>query len=166
TRGVLTSYDGFVRNLDAADDTDFACTLFGRQEQTTVPAAVMQYRGPLSIVYLRSYPVTNLDQRRFYALATGEIRAPYLDIADGLPKNAIDGLASYSETAGCAEVLLSVLPSYVGGQFSEDELLALTDDGIDSVWCMDGVVYHTSDELRLAELYQSEDMVYTTEQVK
>lgn len=163
TLGVLSSYDGFVRNLDVSGNTDFEFMLFDQQQQTVYPAAVMQYNGPLNLVYLRSYPVASQDLRHFYALESGEVRGPYLDIQDGLPRTSIGGLASYSKTAGCAEILLRIMPGYVGERFPEQDITALIEDGIESVWCQDGVLCHTSGTLNLTDLHPEETVVRVTE---
>lgn len=163
TSGVLSSYDGFVRNLEVSGNTDFEFRLFDRQDQTVVPAAAMQYSGPLSLVYLRSYPVANADLRHYYTLADGEVRVPYLNMQDGLPRTSVGSLASYSGTVGCAEILLSILPGYVGEHFPEQDITALTGNEIDSVWTQDGVIYHTSRYLNLTGLYPGEKVVCTTE---
>lgn len=156
TRGVLSSYDGFVRNLDDSGTTAYQLMLFDRKDQTVYPAAVMQYGGPKSLVYLRAYPAAGQDLMHYYTLENGEIRVPYLDARDGLPKACVGGLASYTETGSCAEILLRVIPEYVCDTFREEAILALAEDGIESVWCQNGVLSHTEDALVLREIHPDE----------
>ncbi len=163
THGVLSSYDGFVRSLESADSTDFRFILFDRKGNTVYPAATELYSGRRSIVYLRSYPASELDMRHFYLLSNGEIRVPYLDIADGLPKASVGGLASSSKSAGCAEILLKILPGFVGDSFDETRVLVLANNGIDSVFCQDGVLSHTSPEIRLVDVHPEETVICITE---
>ena len=163
THGVLSSYDGFVRSMEDADSTDFRFILFDRKGNTVYPAATELYSGQRSMVYLRSYPASELDMRHYSLLSDGEIRVPYLDIADGLPKASVGGMASSSKTLGCAEILLSVLPNFVGDSFDEAQVLELVNNGIDTVFCQDGVLSHTSPETRLVDVHPDETVVCITE---
>ena len=163
TRGVLSSYDGFVRNLDVSADAGFEMYLFDRKDAAVYPAAVMQYRGPRSIVYLKSYPAANQDMLHYYKMENGDFRVPYLNLETGLPGTSVGSLASYSASAGCAEVLLRVVPAFVGEEFSEEEILALAKDGIDSVWTEDGVLRYTESGLALNEVHPDETVLSAAE---
>ena len=48
TRGVISSYDGFFRNLDERD-VSYSFHIFDRVGQDIYPAAVMEYNGPESL---------------------------------------------------------------------------------------------------------------------
>ena len=54
--GSVSSYDGFVRNLDNVSGTEYAFNLFDRDGVSVYQAGVMRYDRALSIVYLRDYP--------------------------------------------------------------------------------------------------------------
>lgn len=161
TKGAISSFDGFVRNLDESGRS-YSFNLFDRDGQIVYPAAVMEYTGSISLVYLRNYPVGSLDSQHYYELANGEIRTSYIDTADGLCKSALNNLVSYSKTAGCAEVLLQVLPVYIADSFLPEELAMAKDAGIYSIYCADNVIYYNESELTLKDLFEEERVRYTT----
>jgi hypothetical protein len=105
----------------------------------------MGYQGPMSIAALRDYPVNAMDEARFYRLRTGEIRTPYVDIADGVARNAVSGLTGYSADKGCGEILLEMMPVYIADTLQEDALEALVRDGIDFLYCEDEVIHASED---------------------
>lgn len=128
TRGALSSYDGFIRNLDSSG-TSYSLQIIDRMGQTIYPAAVMKYQGPLNIVSLWDYPLSDLDRYRFYQLADGEIRTPYLDPADGLCRNAVHTLTSYAGDKGCGEMLLEIAPVYIADAIQPEALERLAAGG-------------------------------------
>ena len=79
---MISSYDGFYRNLDERD-VSYSFHIFDRVGQDIYPAAVMEYNGPESLVYLRNYPISTQDQAHYYEMKSGEIRTAYIDGADG-----------------------------------------------------------------------------------
>ena len=121
----------------------------------------MDYQGPMSVVTLRDYPINDLDLLRFYELRSGEIRTSYLDPADGLCKNAVHNLTFYSQSKGCGELLLEMMPLYIAESFREDLLPALAEKGIHSIRFQNGVICPTDPRLRLRTLYADETLRYT-----
>ncbi|MDE7220287.1 MAG: hypothetical protein K2O45_11805 [Oscillospiraceae bacterium] len=160
TCGALSSYDGFIRNLDGSGQS-YSLNLYDLRDETVYGAAVMNYQGPMSIVSLRDYPASGLDQYRFYRLGNGEMRTPYLDPADGLCRNALHHLTGYAGDRGCGEVLLALLPVYIADQFRPEELARLARTGINSVYCQDRVIWHTDPALELDRLYELDGVRYT-----
>lgn len=159
--GTLSSFDGFLRNLDAAGGTDYSLTLYDRTEEVIRQAGVLHYSGERSFVCLRNYPLNKTLLRRYCVLSANEIRTPFLDVRDGLCKSAVNDLTSYSETAGCAEILLRLIPVYITEEFRREALLDLADEGIESICCQDGVILHTQETAKLSDLYEGEDARYT-----
>lgn len=135
--GCVSSYDGFVRNLDGRGP-QYAFELYNRLNQSIYLAETLRYTGPKSIVYLRDYPLNSLDNRHYYELADGEIRTPYLDLTDGLNKSALNNLVSYSGELGCAEIVLRTAPVYIADDFCKEALSALAEEGICSIYFKDG----------------------------
>lgn len=153
TRGSISSYDGFIRNLDDSG-TGYSFNLYDRVGQNVYPAAVMQYTGSVSIVYLRDYRMNSLDFQHYYEFADGRIRTAYLDVADGLSKAAVPNLVSYSESESCANLLMQMIPAYITDSFNRENLPAY------SVFCEDGVVYHNDPDLKLTDLYEDDRISY------
>lgn len=162
TFGSFSSYDGFVRNMDGSG-TDYSINIFDMNNGTVYNPAVMQYSSAKSIVYLRSFPMNNLDVQRFYRLDSGEYRTPYLDIKNGIPVNSTDNLVSYSSEKSCSEILLEMLPAYIAEELSPTELNKLKAKGIFSIYCEDFTVKYNDSDLVLSNLYSSDNIVYSKE---
>lgn len=144
THGSISSYDGFVRNLDDRG-TSYSFGIYHRDGNFVDQTAVMDYVGPMSIVCMRNYMMSEKDQAHYYEYDGGEIRTFYLDITDGKCYSAINELVCYSKNAGCADVLLQVSPLYITEEWDPDAVNALADTGIDSVYVNDGKVICTSE---------------------
>lgn len=160
TSGVLSSYDGFVRNLDASG-RDYSLQIYDRRESAVYTAALMTYQGPMSIVSLRDYPAGEADRYRFYELASGEIRTPYVDGADGLSRSAVHDLACYARDRGCGEILLALAPVYIADTLDGGALERLAAEGIQSIHCEDEVICPTEAGVSLRGLYEQGGMRYT-----
>lgn len=141
TKGYLVSYDGFTRNLDAWGGS-YSVNIFDRQGMAVNMPARMHYTAPASIVFLRDYPMDELDRWHYYAFESGEIVTAFLDPADGMSKSALRNMVTYSADQGCAEVLLQTAPVFIGDVFDSGSLSALKAAGIHCVWCEDGCVYY------------------------
>ena len=165
TMGSLSSYDGFSRTLDTTENS-YSFNIYDREEMTVYPAAVMQYSGTRSVVYLRDYMMSEMDLQHYYALSNGEVRTSYIDVADGFPKTAIDNLYSYSDELGCAEVLMQVIPVYVTEEFQTEAVAALAEAGIYSIYCEESVIKYNDASLVLTEILNEESVKYTTEFVE
>lgn len=137
TNGYLSSYDGFTRNLDARGGETYNLNIFDYLDGTIYVPAVMTYNKPVSMVYLRSYPMNTEDQWHYYQYESGEVASIFADPVDGLSKCATNDLVSYSFEGGCAEMLMQLIPIYVADTFSVDGLNALTDSGIYAIWSED-----------------------------
>lgn len=163
TLGSISSYDGFCRNLDESD-TEYSFNIYDVVDNVLYDAAVMQYSGAQSIVYLRNYAMNSLDYQHYYQVKSGEVRTLYLDIADGKCKSSLNNLVSYSKQAGCAEVILQLIPIYIAETFDEEALWELED--IYSVYCNEHVIYYNDDAVKFTNLFKSDDVNYTTKSNK
>ncbi len=162
THGCISSYDGYVRNLDNSG-TMYSINLFDLQGDYVYNTARMDYQKPLSIITLRAYPLGEKDSLYFYTAPDGSIITPYPDIEDGLYKTATDSLISYSETQSCAEILLAVMPNFIRADWDGNAQNALTDDGIWSVWFEGSTLFYNESEASINELYSDEKVQYRKE---
>lgn len=153
THGCLSSYDGFHRNLDERK-TEYSLSLYDRVEGTVYPAAVMRYSGRRSIVSLRDFGMNSLDFQHYYELENGQIRTAYLDVSDGLCREATDSLVCYTAEQGCAELLLQMIPVYIADTFQPKKLPEY------SVYYADGMIYYNDPQLVLTDLYEDEMVQY------
>lgn len=159
TYGTITSFDGFSRTLDNSG-TEYALHLYGRIGQSIYPAAVLRYAKPMSIVSLRGFYTNALDAVYYYEWSDGEIRTPYVDLTDGLCKNAVNHLAAYSESRSCAETALTVLSLYAADTLDEAALLGLSADEITVLYCVGEQVHATAADAKLTDYYQDENVAF------
>lgn len=161
TRGCLSSYDGFVRNLDGSGE-EYSLSVYDKDGDAVYPAALMAYTGPVSLVSLHSYPLTERDQDRYYMYRDGEIRPPFLDPSDGLPRTALSDLVCYARDKSCAQVLLGALPVYLKESFGEEDADRLQEAGLYAVYCESGTVFCRDPSVRFRNLYEEDGVRYRT----
>ncbi len=157
--GSLTSYDGFVRVLDDRG-AEYAYRQYAIHEGVVYDAARLVYTESRSMVYFRSFRLYERDDV-YYTYRSGERRHPYVDVTDGLCKNATDGLIAYAADRGCAEVLLSVMPVYIADTLDENALSDLKNDGIFSVYAEGTVIRCNDPAARLTDLYNDGTVRFT-----
>lgn len=150
TRGCISSYDGFVRNLDDRGES-YSFGIYNRIGNEVDQAAIMEYSGQRSIVYLRNYMMSEKDMEHYYELGNGEIRTSYLDIADGLCKSSRNDLVSYSDRLGCAEIMLQISPIFISESWNAEAVNALAQNGIYSIYVEDGGLNYNEDGLAESE---------------
>lgn len=153
TAGNISSYDGFVRNLDDSGNS-YSFNLYDRMENRVYQAAVMRYDSAMSIVYLRDYKMNSLDFQHYYELENGEIRTAYVDVQDGIARTSVPNLVSYSGEESCAELLMQMIPVFIGKDFATEKLPEY------SIYCKDGVIYYDEPELQLTDFYKDERVGY------
>lgn len=164
THGCLSSRDGFVRDLDGS--AAFELNLFHRMEDgRVVPAGVMTYRGPVSLVSLYTYPAGAERSDWYYLMPDGTVRHPYADIEDGLCRAAAPELTGYGREEGCVGVLLSLLDVYIADTLDKGQLTALARDGIETVLCEDGVVLCTDPAAEFSALYAGDTVTFRAERL-
>lgn len=149
TEGYLASVDGYTRTLD--DAHNFSFNIFDRVGDTVYPAGVMNYRGPISMVFLKDYSLTGADG--CYRASGDHVAHMFADPQDGIYRTSRENLVSYSYDAGCADVLLQMLPVFVGRDASLPE-------GVFSVWCEDGLICYNDDSVSFGSLLKSETISY------
>lgn len=149
TKGYLVSTDGYTRNLD--DSHQFSFNIFDRVGDTIYPAGVMDYRGPISLVFLKNYSLAGSDA--FYRANGDHIVHLFADPQDGIYRTSRNNLVSYSYESGCADVLLQMLPSFVGSNPSLPQ-------GVFSVWCEDEMICYNDADVSFGTLLKSEAISY------
>ncbi len=175
TLGSITSYDGFTRNLDDGSvsagtedgaERTYSFNIYDRQGNTIYPAGLLTYSGQQSIVFLRNYPMSDRDDYNYYEFQNGEIRTSYVSASDGLCRSSVNNIVAYSDTLGCAEILLELIPVYIADEVDADLLKDMQADGIESIYGENGVLYYTEDGVKLSELYENDNVAYKSELIK
>lgn len=159
-RGSISSYDGFIRNLDDVSGSEYAFNLFNRDGKSVHQAGVMRYNTAMSIVFLRDYPLNSLDWQHYYEFRDGAIRTAYIDTADGFCKSAVNNLVSYSQDNGCAQILLQAGPVYIADYFDTEKISELIQNGIFSVYCEDKTILYNEPSLVITDLYDKDETRY------
>ena len=149
TNGYLASVDGFTRNLDTAHK--FSFNIFDRVDDTVYPAGVMEYRGPISIVFLKDYALAASDI--CYRANGDHIVHMFADPKDAIYQTSRPNLVSYSYNQTCVDVLLNMLPSFVADE-------ATLPQGVYSVWCEDGMIFYNDEKVSFHTLLKSEQISY------
>ena len=149
TEGYIVSADGYTRNLDSAHT--FSFNIFDRVENLVFPAAVMDYQGPISMVFLKDYPTANSDVN--YRGREDRFLHLFVDPVDGICRTSVENLVSYSYDMDCADVALAMLPSFVGSNFSVPE-------GVFSVWCEEDLICYNDETVSFGQVLESEEMSY------
>ena len=155
TNGYLSSYDGFTRNLDRRGN-EYSFNLFDRQGNDVNLPARMKYDTPLSIVFLRDFPMAEQDKWHYYAFENGKIVTAFLDAADGLSKSACHNLVSYSKDLGCGEIVMQTAPVFIADGFDDGPLGALEEKGVYSVWSQGNALKWNDPGLKLESTVNAE----------
>lgn len=166
TQGIITSVDGFVRNLDDSGQQQYSYGVNDRVGLVVYDAATMQYRNALSLVNYRNYPVNaqNDSISYYYMWKNGEISNPFVDINDGLCKTAINDLIVYSYDSSCSEILLKTIPVYIAESMDYAKLQELMAERYYSVYCKDYRIYYNDSDIEITDVYENEETVkYTVE---
>lgn len=149
TDGYLVSVDGYTRNLYA--DSTFNFNIFDRVGEIVYPAGIMEYRGPISMVYLKDYPTAASDAN--YRVVDDHFVHLLVDPTDGVYRTSAENLVSYSYDTGCVDVLLKMLPCFVGEDFSLPE-------GVFSVWCEEDQICYNDEGISVKDLLAAEEISY------
>lgn len=152
THGILSSFDGFARCLDEREES-YTLNLYGWEGDRPVVAGTTQYRGPMSVVSLCSFPVTEGDWQRFYQLRDGQLRTPYLDVSDGRSRTAADSLVCCSPTHNCTQLAVKAAPAFIAGSLQEDPLRELLREGVQHIWCENKVLNASGPDMVVTNLY-------------
>ena len=160
SNGYLASYDGYTRNLDARGE-QYSFNIFNRDGNNIDLPAVFRYKKPTAIVYLRDYPMSQQDSGQYYVYASGETVTTFIDPADGMEKNALHNLVSYSEKGGCARLALEMSAVFLQDAVTADVLNGLTESEIYSIWFADLTLCYNQKDMDL-QLLTTEGVTYTT----
>lgn len=159
TSGYLASYDGFTRNLDQRG-TVYSFNLFDRKGSGANMPAAMRYEEPVSIVFLRDYPMGEQDRWHYYAFDNGQILSVMLDPETGMPLSAAANLVSYGDLS-CGEILMMTEPLFIAESLDTGALNALGEQGVYSVWFEEWDMRYTDPELSLEENPQGGAELYS-----
>lgn len=159
--GSLSTFDGYVRNLDKGSGYIYGFNLYDKVRDTVNPAAIMSYSGQISVVNYRSYPMTDLDAPYYTEDADGNTLSKYIG-GNGYPVSATGSLVMFSREKSCAEILVRTMEYYLADTLDATEVENIPE--ISCVYCKDSkVVTNSTDEkISFDSFYDG----YTLEKVK
>lgn len=159
SNGVLSSFDGFQRNLDTTNRS-YRLNVFDRVGQDVYPAGVLEYADIIAMVTLRNYPTSELAVQQYYQWKDGSYTSCHIDPTNGCSKSAVNDLTGYSRTLGCSEILMQLFPVYVADSLDETALAALSGQGVATIYCKDYEIFTSDASAAILQLYQDENIVY------
>lgn len=160
TRGSVSSYDGYTRNMDDSSGTMYSLNIFDYAGGAAIQAARLDYFGPMNFVSYRDFPVNAMDSQRIYVAMDGERKTMYLSLEDGLPCAGADSLTLYSDTLGCAEIMLMSLSVFQQEKISDADLAWLTERGVLAVLAEDRRLLVTDVKDVLKGIYDGYEVEY------
>jgi hypothetical protein len=158
TKGYLASFDGFTCNLGA---NDLSFNLYDRQGNHIYVPGKLVYSGSRSMVFLRDYPLSDMDRWNYRVYQDGRIVSSLIDPQDGTNKSSVANLVSYSQETGCAEVLMEMLSVYMTDDFEEAAVMNMAQKGIYSIWCEGNTVYYNDAAMQLETVRNEDGVIYT-----
>ena len=159
TYGNITSYDGYMRNLDAVNT--YAYELHTKKNGAADTAAVMTYDKPVSVVNFRTYAKSTYEANlRVYNYSNGDVRHDYIDISDGLCRAAKSEFYCYSYEKGCAQMALMTTPAFIAEELDTDALLRLGTNSVNYVYFDGGSIVTNDKALTLSEVVGNYEVVY------
>lgn len=158
--GYLASYDGFTRNFYGGGK-GFSLNIYHCVDSDVYLPGALEYAGPMSLVSLRSYPLSRKDSWHYYAYEDGSITSLYLDPADGMPAEGIDGITAYSRDHSCGEIVLRLAPVFTAETFDAEALELLANEGIESIRCYEKGIVCTDTVQPVKILDSSYELMYS-----
>ena len=165
TKGTISSFDGFCRNLDSTDRT-YEMNIFDRVGQTVYQGGTFSYSKVKSFVTLRNYPTSSLAVQLYYQWGDGSYTSCHIDPADGKSKAVCNDFTGYSRVLTCGETLMRLYPVYVSDAWNEELIQQLPSNGVETVYCKDSTVYTSDQSIAVSGLFQKEQVKYTWQPAK
>lgn len=153
-RGAISSYNGFVRCL-GEEQLKYSYDYYDLlRESVACKAARLNYAGGTSLVQLRSFPLNPQREMYYYQFKDGSVRTAYADMKDGKSKEVVPTMIATSRTAGCAEMLLRLLPCYAVDALDPARLEQLTQEEVYPLYSVNGQITTTSPDVTLDEVFE------------
>lgn len=157
TKGTLSSYDGFVRNLDDSG-AQYSINVLDLASEGYLNAGRFDYEGQTALVVMRSFPIVDLDLNRYYRFSDGKIYNCFISPETGLSKNSVNSILGYKQGGTCAEVLTKLIPVYIADEIGHTD--------IDIIYCKDKRIYYSDEKARIEDVYSSDSVSYEKEIIK
>ena len=161
-KGVISSYDGFTRNLSEAHD-ELQANVFDKTADGAIAVGRMSYKQQMSVVMLKDYAVSKSEDG-YYTYEDGTVRTHFINASTGENISAINTYTAYSVTKTCSQIVIDILPIYLADSFDDAKVAAAKANGILSVFCKDGKIV-TNDENLTINPIERESGTYFVERI-
>lgn len=161
-KGVISSYDGFTRNLSESHD-DLQANVFDKTAKEPIVAGRMAYKQKLSVVMLKDYQLAKKEEG-YYTYEDGTVRTHFIDVTSGENVSAIGTYTAYSSSKTCAEIVLDILPLYLAPALDSGKVADLKGNGIYSLYCKDGKIVSNDASLTINPI-EREDGTYQVQRI-
>lgn len=162
TKGIISSDDGYTRNLDTRGVQEYSMNLFDRVDTNIYGAGVMRYQAPVSMVVYRDFPVNKSDGTKYVGINKDRILSRYISFETGQCKAAVPLLVCYTDSQSCADVMLATADCFLTDSLTEENLAAMKSQGIQYVYGQDYVIHYSDDSLKISDLYEKDGICYTS----
>lgn len=139
-KGCLLSNDGYARVF--GDGVELTSEIRAVGDLTAEPVGYAMFPAGHSFVTLRNY-ATAYSTEYCYTYADGEIRTRYLDEKLGVKAGCLDDLLGYSDSVGCTQIALNVLPCYTAQTLDKDAVDALSGDCVYCIYMDENAIVNT-----------------------
>lgn len=166
-RGVISSYDGFARNLSEQKEmlnaNIFDYTIGTSGKYVAKGVGTMSYTQKIAMVMLKNYPISE-DEDGYYVYEDGTVRHHFVSLDSGENVSAINTFTAYSKDGGCVDVLMNIMPIYMASELDTAKLASIKEDGIFSMYCKDGKIVTNDENMQISPI-ESTSVTYTLERV-
>lgn len=157
TTGFITSVDGYIRNLDKRDIT-YKMNVFDK-EYNIYNAFSFSYKHSKSIVYLKNYAISSVNDSHYYEYKDGTRRTEFIDLNDGIDKAVVSNMVALSNDYSCLELLLEILPVYINESIDTSLISDLKTKNINMIY-IDGREVHYNFNTTIDNLYSTDSISY------
>ncbi len=146
--GIVTSYNGYTRNLGMEQEIISANIQQATDNQKVKTVAQYTYTGALSMVAFRNYPITGLDNLNYYVYEDGTVVSPHINLNTGLNETlALDDMIFYSKNTSCAKLALMSYSFFANASLLGEDINGLTSSGIYAIYVIDDIVFYNDSTL-------------------
>lgn len=161
-KGIISSYDGFTRNLSEAHD-ELQANVFDKTDDGAIVAGRLAYKQQISVVMLKDYAISK-DEDGYYVYEDGTSRSHFVNVENGENVSAISTYTAYSATKTCSQIVLEILPLYLAYSFDTDKVASAKEGGIFSIYCKDGKILCNDENMTINPI-ERESGTYVVERI-
>lgn len=162
-KGVISSYDGFTRNLSEAHD-ELQANIFDKTSDGAIVAGRMTYKNQMSVVMLKDYAISK-GESGYYTYENGDVRTRFINVATGENISSISTYTAYSSSKTCSQIVIDIMPIYLSETFDADKVAAVKANGVFSIYCKDGKIVVNDENMTINPTERENGTTYQVERI-